>query len=455
VEPEERAALQGKEAPDTVVAAPRLADDVDALKSLTNEETPAVQRCRVSDTFSASYLLGDASGKGFGSDVFAEGVSKAQTGHWSLECQDQTSNWREANNLVSRIEDMAERQELSDREVFIFTDNIVFEGTFYKGHSASPKLNEIILRLRMAERTSGCILHVIHVAGTRMKRSGIDGLSRGDFLEGIMAGQDPLSFIPLNEGADDRVMGRVQTWVESWWTNDDQRPWCGTRLKLLQPADWFSLHTFEDPRLWIPPPAAMETVVEMFNEDRIAHPHIPHVFVVPRLMTHLWRKQLRKDADLLFTVACGASFWPSSMHEPLIVLIAFPFAHVPRYHGPWTVGGSFSGDGLVQRLEAGFKDPSIHGAGKFHDLEGAMPCLWKSAEGWSGALLRKFLDSQKSFPPVSQCLVRGMLQVPPACHLSNTGKARRRRKRRSGDGEGRDSAVQAGPKRRSLDGGPL
>ena len=56
------------------------------------------------------------------------------------------------------------------REIFLFTDNFVFESTFYKGHSrASPKLSEIILRLRKAERDGGLVLHVIHVAGTRMK----------------------------------------------------------------------------------------------------------------------------------------------------------------------------------------------------------------------------------------------------------------------------------------------
>ena len=155
-----------------------------------------------------------------------------------------------------KIEAMADEGRLGDREVFIFTDNIVFEGTFYKGHSNSPKLNEIILRLRIAERSSGCILHVVHVAGTRMKEAGIDGLSRGDFMEGIMAGTDPLSFIPLNEGADERgVGGRVQTWIESWWNTEQGQPWFGKPLKLLQPENWFQLHEIEDPRLWLPPPS--------------------------------------------------------------------------------------------------------------------------------------------------------------------------------------------------------
>ena len=43
----------------------------------------------------------------------------------------------------------------------------------------------------------GFTLHVVHVAGTRMIEQGTDGLSRGALLEGVMAGQDMLSFVDL------------------------------------------------------------------------------------------------------------------------------------------------------------------------------------------------------------------------------------------------------------------
>ena len=39
---------------------------------------------------------------------------------------------------------------------------------------------------------------------------------------------------------------------------------------------------------------AMEVVMEMYNEDRIAHPWNTHIFAVLRLMTHLWRKSCLK-----------------------------------------------------------------------------------------------------------------------------------------------------------------
>ena len=81
------------------------------------------------------------------------------------------------------------------------------------------------------------------------------------------------------------------------------------------------------PRIWKPNPAAMKNVVELFNEDLLAHPYITHMLSIPCFMTHLQRNQLSKDADVFFTVKVGPSFWPCSMHEPLIVLIISPLDH--------------------------------------------------------------------------------------------------------------------------------
>ncbi len=62
-----------------------------------------------------------------------------------------------------------------------------------------------------------------------------------------------------------------------------------------------------------------------------------------RLMTHMWRKNLGKDADVLFTVPVGVPFWTSGQFEPLIVAIVFPLSPVPRYTGPWLVKGTDEG----------------------------------------------------------------------------------------------------------------
>ena len=91
--------------------------------------------------------------------------------------------------------------------------------------------------------------------------------------------------------------------MDSWWEE-----WSDISLTKVGKNEWFKLKKLEGGRLWMPPPATMETIMEFFNEYRIAHPWNPHVFVVPRLMTHLWRKHLGKDVDLMFTVTPGEHF---------------------------------------------------------------------------------------------------------------------------------------------------
>jgi hypothetical protein len=64
----------------------------------------------------------------------------------------------------------------------------------------------------------------------------------------------------------------------------------------------FELRDLEAAQLWVLPSAAMEVAMELLCKDRLAHSQWPHVFVVPHLMTHFWRKGLMKNANLLFTV---------------------------------------------------------------------------------------------------------------------------------------------------------
>ena len=258
----------------------------------------------------------------------------------------------------------------------------------------------------MVDMGTYCILHLIHVAGTRMKLLVIDGLSRGDILEGMMNGQNPLDFIPMNESDDNRSGGRVVSCITYWWKYRTGEAWGGCALKKLAPGGWFQLHTQDRPIHWTPPPAVMETVVGLFNEDRLAHPHTPHVFSIPRLMTHLWMKHLSKEVHVLLIVNVGPSFWPCSMHKPLIVLIFLNMAHVSNYRGPWVLQGSYKTLEVQDHLEAGFKYPEIHGCGKFHDLEGPVHEVRDRKDEWSRAILFKFIEAHKTFPPVLCGLVR-------------------------------------------------
>jgi len=440
-------------APEMVHQAPRLRDDIKALLALTEGSEPARVNARPQRRVDVVYMMGDASGKGFGTAVWDEGTLLWESGHFSSSYREESSNFREAANLVLRLEDMEGEGKLDNSEVFVFTDNSVFEGTFYKGHSNSKKLNGLILRVRQTERRTGCILHVLHIAGTRMKEAGVDGLSRGDLIEGMMkVGSDPMRFLPLCEGALERAGEVLGEWVVTWWRDSEGKPWCGSDLRTLTPEDWFLLHTFEDPRMWVPPPAAMETVLELFNEDHLVSPHIPHVFMVPRLMTHLWRKQLAKDADVVITLDSGNPSWKREMHEPLMLLIVLPLSHVPSYSGPWVAKGTEPAvklESQCQRISTLWRSRR-DGCEKLHDVEGELPGVWNNSEEWVGSLLREFLDTQRRFPPVRQCLVRGVLQDGGERPLPDSRNKRRRHGPRTGS-DGRDD-VPEGKKRRPPDG---
>ena len=91
------------------------------------------------------------------------------SGNWSTQWKNETSNWKEGTNLTVRVEEISEEHKLENGEIFILTDNRVFEVCFYKGRSNSQKLNVLVLRLRLEDMKTGCILHAIHVVITVMK----------------------------------------------------------------------------------------------------------------------------------------------------------------------------------------------------------------------------------------------------------------------------------------------
>ena len=159
----------------------------------------------------------------------------------------------------------------------------------------------------------------------------------------------------------------------------------------------------------------------------------------------------------MFHVKPGACFWPRSMHEPLYVAVILPLDYAEQHRGPWVLHGSGTSLELNGRLVSGFKDPELHGSQKFHDLEGAMPSLRKGPEAWNRDLLWKFLTSQRSFPPVSRCLVRRVLPGTSPGSLPHPDSAGRRNRgrRRARDRGGSQGEVQARKRRRSSHGHSL
>ena len=216
-------------APDTGVTqpAPRLKHDLLALKTLTKSSLPPLRIVRPSRVVQVLYGFGDASGKGFGSTVqgfplgeLFQPASKSdlryRVGVWGKDEESESSNFRElANLVVLTVEEEAATGSLDMAEYFLFTDNSTAESAFYKGSSTSKKLHALVTRLRVLELKHGLTLQVIHVSGKRMIAQGTDGCSRGVLLEGVMAGEDMLSFVDLAVSATDRC-DALLPWIQSW-----------------------------------------------------------------------------------------------------------------------------------------------------------------------------------------------------------------------------------------------
>jgi hypothetical protein len=412
------------EVPVEVQAVPRLRRDVNCLLELTKSTEPPRQLYRAKHVV-AFFVIGDASGSGKGVAVVEQYGVDYEAGSWKMQWRKESSNVREAENLTDRIERLSEDSTLFEHEVFVLTDNSAFEGAYYKGHSPSEKLNDIVFRLHKTERDGGFILHVLHISGKRMKATGVD------LTEGMLAGADPFLYLPFNKGADKRSGGAVGLWVRSWWKTKKGEDWGGIPLAEVTGETMFELKDLKAARLWLLAPAVMETALDLFSDDRLAHPHWPHVFVIPRLMTHMWRKVLGKDADVLFTVPARVSFWATGQFEPLIVAIVFPFAHIPRYTGPWLVRGTDEGTRYEGALIDGFKG---NDARELHDLDGSLQRVWKDAASGSRVVLQQLLAWAGAFPPEQKCLVRAVLSGGRKRPVPEAGQECGRKRHRPGAG---------------------
>jgi hypothetical protein len=210
------AGFDEESAPETVTPVDYYSRDLVCLRELTSLAKPPKQLYGAVQQ-SVFFVIGDASGKGKGNAVVAQYGVDYKSGAWNLEWREKSSNCLEAENLTDQLECLVADGLLRNHKVFLVTDNSAFEEGYYKGRSPLRELLDIVFQVHKAQRNGGFILHVIHISGKQMKVSGVVVLSRGDLIEGMMAGRDPLLFIPFNKGADDLLGGRVLVWIRSWW----------------------------------------------------------------------------------------------------------------------------------------------------------------------------------------------------------------------------------------------
>ena len=401
---------RSKGLPDEVKPVPRLSRDLSALQRLFSEDLPPQRLVRGQLIHAVRYAFGDASKAGFGSSWMSSGGVKYRFGTWGRSMANGSSNLRELKNLVDTLKLMAQAGELEGSEVFIFTDNSTAEAAFFKGSSKSRLLFELILELRELEMNFKTKIHFIHVSGTRMIAQGSDGLSRGNLSEGVMSGTAMASFIPLNETALERSPA-LKTWIESWASGN---------LEFLEPKDWFvrghdivegefetNVDGFKWPTyrkgtfVWTPPPAAAETMLEEVRKARHRRTQSTHLILIPRLMTPMWQKHLRKVSDIVLSVPAGHPAWPVSMHEPLTIGIVFPFI---RYR-PWRL----------------CRAPILL------DLERKLREVWKTNASSEGPLLFELWSLPRQLGGLSQKLVWKLLRGLSRIEVSDCSSRKRRR----------------------------
>ena len=386
--------------PEAVPDVPRMRSDINVLRSFLEAEKAPWRFVRGSRIGIVQYGFADAAKSGFGATI-QEGTGGLwyRLGVWSCSEANESSNYRELANLVESLEERITTSDSKGIELFIFTDNSTAEAAFYKGTSTSKKLFELIVRLKKLEVEHCCLIHFVHIAGTRMITQGTDGLSRGDFNTGVMQGEGMLSFIPLHLSPLDREP-RLQAWIR-----EVVIPSAGeTEILFLNYADWFQrghdivggdlngdrvwIPTYEGGTyIWTPPPSAALIAVEQLRRARLKREWSTHVFIVPKIMSPEWQRQLFRVSDLYIELPFVKNVWDKAQHhEPLIFAVIFPFLS----HRPWQLKrtGAFLGMGRVLRS------------------------LFKADKIPPGSILRKLFMQQRRLARLQEGVVRKMLHSP-------------------------------------------
>lgn len=422
---------------------PRLRDDVAALLKLTAFDLPPLCVVRPSQVVHVYHGFGDASGKQFGATISAnynggsklsgwlepgEGV-RFRIGLWTAEEEKESSNDKELRNLVDTVKAEARVGRLQGCEFFLFTDNSTAESCYYRGSSKSKQLHLLVLELRMLEMEFGLTIHIIHISGKRMIAQGMDGCSRGSLMEGVMAGEDMLTFVDLALPVTERHPPLLD-WVRLWTNRPGLLPlsaegWFEEGHGITggipdQNNVWIPTHEVAgEIHLWSPPPAVADAALEELLKARHKRTDTFHVLLIPRLMTPRWRRLFNKACDFLFVVSPGSSFWPVEMYEPLWVGIVLPFIK----HRPWCLR----------------RAPLLVEIGR------SLHVVLETCEADARDLLRKLLLLPRRVDSLPFRMACGVLHVPwPGVPAVPNGNHQRRAGERVAQGGGETTKIDAG-----------
>ena len=323
-------------------------------------------RCkRVSNVY---YGFGDASGSAFGATLSDGQLTQSEYGQWSTTDSEQSSNWRELDNLVETIEGWTQTQNMAGSQLFVFTDNQVAECAFWKGTPKSKNLFDLVLTLKCLALSWSIDLHVIHVSGRRMQHQGTDGLSRGEHGTGVTGGANMLTFIPLHLSPCSREK-KLKPWLD--------KVVIGLNFKWLNHEDWFDkVQRQEGNFIWDVEPAAGDVVYELLDKSRLKRPKSMHIVLIPRIATGQWRRLMTRRNDSYLKIDWDSVWNTHFLFEPLLMFVSLPYD--------------------VERAFSERKDQLLE---QFQGvLQGGR--LPETSDSYKGNLLRHFLASASAILPL-------------------------------------------------------
>ena len=126
----------------------RLFQDLHTLTELLAASAPPAVNVRSLTIWMVLYGFADASGRGFGSTVLGRDGIRYRIGTWDKDTEEESSNYREFENVVLALEDEASRGHMRGAAIYMCTDNSTVKAALYKGNSSSKKLFELVVRVR-------------------------------------------------------------------------------------------------------------------------------------------------------------------------------------------------------------------------------------------------------------------------------------------------------------------
>jgi hypothetical protein len=173
------------------------------------------------------YGFGNALGLGFSNSFLKAYRIDYCIGIWGSDNEKGSSNYKELKNCIMALCQQAEAGALTGSEVF--TNNSTAELAIYWGSAASPRLQELLIELKVLQALHGFRLFVCYCAGMHMIAQGTDGGSLRQLNEGVMNGTNMMSFILLHQDTT-APASTIEHWIRSWLEQD---------AKALAPVDWF------------------------------------------------------------------------------------------------------------------------------------------------------------------------------------------------------------------------